>query len=128
MSKFLNLKLDFLLYDSTMPTNDPADGERLKNRISDTSVSAASRQNPLSVATGASDQAISLPAATCNYLIVCVDQPVSVKVNGGSAQALAPSTPGVKTFALFLRGTITSLSVSNSSGVTANLDVIAIEN
>ena len=124
MAKFLRFAVEFLSYNSVSASNDPEDAERLKSSIEEASVSAVSRSNPITVANLATDQAIPLPAATCNYLMICVDQQVSVKVNGGAAQVLKPKTAGKKCPALFLRSDITSLSVSNASGASANLDII----
>jgi hypothetical protein len=69
------------------------------------------------VANGAVDQAISLGGVTTASLLLLIsDQAVSVKVNGAAA--------GIACRTLLLTGAAaTSLSVSNSSGATANVRV-----
>jgi hypothetical protein len=123
MSKFLNLTVDFLAYDSATATNDPADADKIKRSISDT-ISQFSRPS-LAIADATVDQVISLPAASCDYLLVFVDQIVTLKINGDAGKSFKPTASGKKTCVLVMRGAITALSVSNASGATANVDVIA---
>jgi hypothetical protein len=125
MAQFLDLTVDFLSYAASSATNDPADAISAKVKVSEDTVNKISRQQMI-VADSTVDQAIALPDASSDYLVIFVDRQVSVKLNGSStALVLKPKTNGKKVPALVWRGTITSLSVSNSSGGAANIDVIA---
>lgn len=124
MAQFLDLTVDFLSYAASSATNDPADAISAKVKVSEDSVNKISRQQMI-VADGTTDQAIALPDASSDYLLIFVDRQVSVKLNGSIALTLKPKTSGKKTPALVWRGIITSLSISNASGQSANIDVIA---
>lgn len=121
----LDLLIDFLAYDNTEPTNDPADAVKIKKRMQFTDVDEVSRLFPTKVADGTTDQAIPLPDASSDLLIILTDQTISIKLNGSSdAQTLKPKTAGKKTPVLVQLGTITGLTLSNASGSTANVDII----
>lgn len=126
MSKFLSLKVEIQSYNSAAVTNDPTDGEKISSIVQESDVGAFTRYNPLVIADGVTDHVVALPAATCNYLAIFADQVVSIKINGGAALILRPL--GTKKSPVYLtRGDITSLSISNSSGSPANLDIIAAQ-
>ena len=123
--KPLDITINFLAYEG-LTSNDPADATKIKNRVQESSVSALTRyQNQIADSTV--DQSIDLPDANTEYLLVFIDREISIKVNGSSDSiTLKPRANGTKTFAYYTRGDITSLSVSNSSGDSANVDIISV--
>ncbi len=125
MARPLKATLSLLAYDGTT-TNNPKDATKIEGLVEETDVTELSRQQ-IAIADAVTDQAITLPDANCEYLMIHVDQTVSVKVNGSAtAQTLTPKAAGTKTPVLFLRGAITALTVTNASGNTANFDIIAV--
>lgn len=122
------LLLDFLAYDNAEPTNDPANAIHLRKKVEEADVSEVSRLFPIVIADATVDEEISLPDANTDYLILLTDQQISVKLNGSSdAQVLKPKATGKSTPVLMIRGTITGLSVSNASGNSAKLDIVAVK-
>lgn len=122
----LRILLDFLTYDGTPPTNNPEDETRSKRRVEETNVSNAVR-NQLQIPAPTTAQMIPLAAATCNYLAIYTDQPISININGDSqAIALTPQLATKPCPVFYLRGTITSLTVSNAGTVLANVDVRSV--
>jgi hypothetical protein len=121
--KTLNLIVDWLSYDGA-PTNDPADSIRLKNKIVDSKIANVSRQQ-LQIADATSNLAITLPDNESQYMAILADQTISIILNGSEAPlTLTPISNTVKTLVFFNNGPITALTVSNSSGATANIDII----
>lgn len=119
----LDIFFKFLSYEGTS-TIDPADGQKIANRIQDTGITDISRFQ-FALADSVSDQTVNIAAATVDYLVVIVDREVSIKVNGSSdAYALKPRANGKKTLAFFYRGAITALTISNASGAVANVDIL----
>lgn len=124
MAKTLNLLVDFLCYEGTT-SNQPQDAIQLKKQITDSSIDEVFRVQD-SVANNATDQSVSL-ASDCKYLVIATDRTISVKLNGiSTAIVLAPKTEGTKAIVFMWRGTITSLTVTNTSGSVANIDVISV--
>lgn len=122
----LRLIMDFLSYDGTT-TNDPADAIKVKNKIEESDVSEVSRQQ-LVIADAVTDQSITLPDVSCDYLLILIDRQVSIKLNGSvDAIILKPRANGTKSLGFFTKGSITELSMSNASGATAKIDVIAVK-
>jgi len=107
------------------PTNNPSDASKITERTQESNLTGFSRQTP-SIADATVDQSIDcVPEANTEYLMIFTDQTISIKLNGGSeAIILSPRASGTKTFAFFNRGAVTSLTVSNSSGNIAKLDII----
>lgn len=125
MAKPLRLLVDFLSYEGTL-SNNPADAVSIKSKVEETDVTEVFRLQT-SIADQTTDQAISLPDANTDYLLIFTDTEISVKLNGSAtAITLKPRSSGKKTPALVLRGDITGLTISNSSGGAANVDVIAV--
>lgn len=128
MANFLNVLIDILAYDSLTQTNDPADSIKAKQRLQESNFTAVTRLFPASIANSVVDQNIALPNNPSDYLVIFTDQQVSIKLNGISTPiVLNPQTAGMKTPAFFMRGVITSLTVSNASGTPANMDIIAVQ-
>lgn len=126
MSKFLDLQLKFLSYDSSAESNDPADAIKLATKVQESAVTEVFRIQT-SIPTATVDQAVTLPDAATDYLIILSDREISVKLNGNSdVQVLKPKTPGKKCLVLMIRGTVSGLSISNASGTAANLDLIMV--
>ena len=124
----LNLIIDLLAYNNEIPTNDPADGLKIKNQVEEENVSEITRHFPKIIQNGASDEEISLPDSNTDYLLMFTDQEVSIKLNGSAdAIILQPILAGVKTPVMLLRGDITGLTMSNSSGQDANVDITLIK-
>ena len=124
----LTLLLDVLAYDNTNTTNDPANALKIKKRVEESSISEVSRLFPKILADGTVDEAINLPETSNDYLIMLIDQIVSIKLNGSSDSiTLKPKAAGKMTPVLLIRGDITGLLISNSSGNNANLDISAIK-
>ena len=124
MSKILNLTVDMMVYESASATNDPADADKIKMTVTEAAITQFTRPR-IQIANATVDQAIVLPANTVTYLMVFVDQIVTMKINGDAGKILRPTAAGKKTPVLLMRGDITSLTVSNSSGSVAELDIIA---
>lgn len=123
--KSLNILIEFLSYDGNL-SNDPQDGNKIKNRIQDTNITEVYRIQS-TVPDTTVDLAMDLPDAATDYVLLFVDREVSIKVNGSAtAQVLKPRANGAKTFVWFVKGTISSVSVSNASGAAANIDFIAV--
>lgn len=124
MPKPLRLLIDFLSYEGT-PTNDPQDAIAMKRKVEETDVEEVIRLQTQIPAT-TTDQAITLPDANTDYLIICVDQQVSIKVNGSAtAMTLNPKSAGKKTPVFMWRGDITALTITNAGSNPANIDLIA---
>ncbi len=122
--KNLDLIIDLLAYEGAA-TNNPADAVKIRNKVQETAIIDLNRYQ-FSIADLAADQAISLPADEALYTVILVDREVSIKLNGSSdALTLTPRANGTKTWVFFTRGTVTGLTVSNSSGATANIDILA---
>lgn len=126
MSKRIKIDVNWLSYEADGSTNDPKDSEKLMLSVSETAASEVFRRKE-QIANGVVDQDIELPSATStDYLMISTDQEITVKLNGSSdALTLTPKTAGKKAPVLFLRATITELSISNASGSVANVDILA---
>lgn len=128
MANKLTLLIDFAAYTAALATNNPSDdATKVKLFNQEANYSDLSRQQIL-VANSTTDQAITLVKADCEYLMILVDQPITIKLNGSSTPlAVKPRTAGVKSLGLFIKGDTSTLTVSNSSGSAANLDVISVK-
>ena len=125
MSSRTKITLDFLSYEGSV-SNDPVDSIRYKKSVEESTATEVFRKLE-AIADGVSDQTITLPDATSEYVIISTDQTISIKLNGSTdAMTLSPKSAGVKAPVFFMKGTITGLTLSNASGSTANIDVIAI--
>lgn len=126
MAKPLEILIKVDNYDADSVFSIPCDGVRIQNVTKEADTSATNRlQNEIPDATV--DQALALPGTTINYLAIFTDQAISIKVNGGAALDLTPTVAGTKTFVYYAKTEITALTVSNSSGSTANIDVVAVK-
>lgn len=126
MAKPLRLLIDFLSYEGTS-TNDPQDAIALKRKVEESNVTEVSRvQTVIPIST--TDQVITLPDANTDYLILCIDREISIKLNGSStALTLKPKAPGTKCPVFMMRGDITALTITNASAQNvANIDLIAV--
>ena len=125
MSSKTKVTLDFLSYVGST-TNNPSDAEKIKLSVEESAVTEVWRRKE-SVITATSDQNIPLPDAASDYLLIFVDQTITIKLNSSvSAITLTPKAAGTKTPVFYLKGTISALTISNASGNTANLDIIAM--
>ena len=123
--KSLDILISFLSYDGSL-TNDPSDGNKIKNRIQDTNVTEVYRYQT-TVDDSTTNQAVNLPDAATDYLLLFIDREITIKVNGSAtALTLKPRSNGAKTFAYFQKGTISALTVSNASGAAVNLEIIGV--
>lgn len=118
----LDILFELLAYEGS-PSNDPADAIKVVNRSQETNYTAVSRQK-IQVPNLATDIAITLPDPSSDCLVILADQDISIKLNGGSAEALKTRQSGKKTLVYYRRGPTTALSVSNASGKTVALDII----
>ena len=126
MANPLDITIDLLRYTGTS-TNDPADATKIKSRIQESTTTAFSRQQ-LVVEDEAADQEVALIDASTDYVMIFTDRAISIKINGiATAITLTPQAAGTKCFVYYWRGTITSLTISNSSGSDANVDVISVK-
>lgn len=123
--KPLEILIKFLNYTGNIE-NNPEDAIKITNRIQQDDTTGQIRyQN--SIPDSTVDQAIALPDAATDYLLIFIDREVTIKMNGGSeVLTLKPRANGVKTFAFFMKGTVSGLSVSNASGAAANVDIISV--
>lgn len=123
--KPLRIILDFLSYEGTL-TNNPQDAVAIKRKVEESNVSEVSRFQS-SIAPATVDQAITLPDATSDYLLLFIDRQISIKLNGSSdALVLKPKVNGLKTPVFMMRGDITGLTISNAGAEAANIDLIAV--
>jgi hypothetical protein len=124
--KPLRIILDFLSYEGTL-TNNPQDAVAIKRKVEESNVSEVSRyQSSIDAATV--DQVIALPDANSDYLLLFIDRPISIKLNGSSDSIdLKPKSNGLKTPVFMLRGDVTGLTISNAGTVAANIDLIAVK-
>lgn len=77
----------------------------------------------IKISDGVTDQAVSFgTVSTAKVLIVASDKQISLKLNGGS-ESLSLSANGVM---VLFNVSITGLSISNSSGATATVDVLIL--
>ena len=126
MSK-LSILSDFQAYSDLKQTNDPKDIDRIKINLEESSFSVLNRQK-IQIADSTVDQAISIAAANSEYLLIYTDQEISIKMDGSSdSRTLKPKTAGTKAFVYMERGDVTSMTVSNASGSTANMDIISVK-
>jgi hypothetical protein len=124
MSKFVDIIIDFISYESTVSTNSPLDSTKIKLRISESSVSEVFRFQK-SIEDGLDDVVIPLPSNNADYLLIFTDQEIEIKINGGAAMTLVPASTK-KSLVFFNSGVVTSLTISNNSGSIANVDVVSI--
>ena len=125
MAKSLKLSLDFQVIEGTQ-SNNPEDLTRVKGRAEESDVSELFRKQE-AIPDATTDLAIALPDAASDYLVIFTDQEISIKLNGSAtAITLKPKIATKKTPVTFLRGTISSLSISNASGAVANVDIVAV--
>lgn len=123
--KPLRIILDFLSYEGTL-TNNPQDAVAIKRKVEESNVSEVSRFQS-SIAAATVDQVVTLPDATSDYLLLFIDRPISIKLNGSSdALSLKPKANGLKTPVFLMRGDITGLTISNAGADAANIDLIAV--
>lgn len=123
--KPLRIILDFLSYEGTL-TNNPQDAVAIKRKVEESNVSEVTRLQS-SIAPATVDQAITLPDATSDYLLLFIDRQISIKLNGSSdALVLKPKVAGTKTPVFMMRGDITGLTISNAGADAANIDLIAV--
>lgn len=125
MPKPLRLIVDFLSYEGTM-TNAPQDALAIKRKVEESDVSEVLRVQR-TIDAGASDVSVTFPDASMDYLLLFVDQEITIKLNGSAdAITLTPKTAGKKCPVYLMRGTISALTVSNAGATDANLDLIAV--
>lgn len=126
MAKRIKSIIEFIMYEGTL-TNNPSDTDKIKNTVEDTSITELFRRRE-SIADAVTDQSIPLPDAATDYLLIFVDQQISIKLNGSTdAIVLKPKTAGTKAFAFYLRGTASALTITNASGSAANVDIISVQ-
>jgi hypothetical protein len=116
--------LDIFTYDNSKPTNDPSNATKMLQRVEVDGITGVNR-HILALPDQTEDKNIDLPASTAKYLAICTDQTIKVKLNGSDDEiTLSPTFPKKKTPVLFWRGDISALSISNTSGATANVDIL----
>lgn len=125
MAKPLRLIVEFLSYEGTL-TNNPTDAMSIKRKVEEADVTEVSRVQT-QIAASAVDQAIALPDAATDYLVLFSDREITIKLNGSSdALTLKPKTAGTKCPVFVMRGTISALTISNAGATAANIDLIAV--
>jgi len=123
MSIKTKLTIEWQSYQGTL-TNYPSDADKISKYVEETDVTQVFRQNTV-IANGATNQAITLPAATTDYLLIFTDQSITIKLNSGATIIkLDPRVATEKCPALAIRGEFTALTISNASGTAANVDII----
>lgn len=121
--KNLDIIFNLLSYEGS-PTNDPSDGNKIKNKISETAITSVTREQ-FQIADATVDEGITFPDDNPDYVVILCDQDISIKLNGWvTALTLKTKSPGKKTLMFFTKGPVSALTVSNSSGQVANIDVI----
>ncbi len=119
----LSALLDFYTFDNVTPTNDPANTTAIKLRTEVDGITGVNR-SVIVVPDSTVDEVIGLPSSSAKYLVIASDRTITIKLNGAAAQTLSPTANGKKTVVLYLKGSVTSLTVSNASGAAANIDVV----
>ena len=120
----LSLLIDFLAYEG-QKTNDPQDADKIKNSLELSDVDEIHRLKE-TIADTTVDRSIALPDSTTDLLLLFTDREISIKINGGQAETYKPKSNGCKTAVLLMKGDLTSLEISNSSGADAKLDIIMV--
>lgn len=124
MSK-LSLQSNFQAYSDNLDTNDPKDVTKIQILTEESSFNCLNRQK-IKIADTTVDQSIAIAEPNSEYLLIYTDQIITIKADGSSdSRTLKPKTAGIKTLAYLERGDVTSITVSNSSGAEANLDIIS---
>jgi hypothetical protein len=126
MAKPLRFIMDFLSYEGVNPTNNPVDAISINKKVEEANVTEVARSQK-SIPASTTDLALNLADGTSNdYLLILVDQIVSIKINGSAtALTLKPKVSGTKTPAFMIRGSITSLTVTNAGTQVANIDFVS---
>lgn len=126
MSK-LTIDTSLIASNDTQNSNNPKDVTKIQVLMNEGAFNCLNRQC-LVITDSTSDQVITIPDANSEYLIIYTDQEVTIKVDGSNdIITLKPKTPGLKALCYLNRGDITSLTVSNSSGSSAKLDVVSVK-
>ena len=114
----LSGKLELLVYNDAQASNNPQ--ERVQDSkfvLSDTSI-AQWESKLLTIADGAVDQAIAFDSIASEYLMILSDKEISIKLNG-SADAITLAAD----FPFLMKGSVSSLSISNGSGEDAQVAI-----
>lgn len=124
-----NVKLNIkLISTENENTNVLTDSIAVNTETSETQVSEISRVFSKNIADAAVDIEILDAVSSDGYALLYVDQIVSIKLNGSpTAFTLKPVTAGAKTPVFLIRGTISSILLSNSSGNSVNIDITRIK-
>lgn len=126
MAKPLRLLVDLLTYEGTL-TNDPQDAIEAKRKVEESNVSEAARTQKV-IPASTVDMVLNLVDSSNDYLLLFIDQQVSIKLNGSSNPiVLNPKAPGYKTPVFVLRGVSTALTISNAGANPANVDLVSIK-
>lgn len=124
-----NIKLNIKLIGSVNEnTNVVTDSIAVNQEISETQLSEISRIFKKEIANAASDVEILDGVSADSYAMLFCDQEISIKLNGSADSiTLKPKSAGTKTPVFLLRGTISSILVTNNSGSVANIDITRIK-
>ena len=126
MSK-LKFSSDFIAYSDINQTNDPKDQTKIQQVTEEKDFKSLLRSK-IKVLDAVVDQSIAVPEANSEYLLIYTDQEITIKLDGATAsRTLKPRAVGVKTLTYMERGSISTILVSNASGLTANLDIISVK-
>lgn len=122
----LNVIFQLTQYDGQVTQNDPVDSIQVSNSIQQKTITDINRLK-IVIPNATSNQSISLSSSSTNYLAISTDQTITVVINGSNTPlTLSPLVAGTKTLAFYQKGTVASLTISNSSGSIANIDLISI--
>ena len=123
----IKFNTDFLAFSDAIDTNNPKDQTKIQVVTEESSFKSLLRQK-IVVADLVVDQSIPVPEANSEYLLIYVDQEVTLKLDGSAnARTLKPSALGTKTLVFMERGDITSILISNASGNAVNLDILSVK-
>lgn len=124
-----NIKLKLqLIGTENQNTNVISDSISITSQTEETDLSEISRVFKKTVADSVVDEEILDGVAADGMAMLFTDRQISIKINDSSDSIiLKPIAAGVKTPVFLLRGSITSIKVSNSSGADVNLDVTRIK-
>jgi hypothetical protein len=108
-------KLSLLVYSDTISSNNPQ--KRLIDVDENLADSTVDQWETLyiQIADAVADQSIDLNSITGDKFYLKADQTISIKLNG-SSDALSGNL-------FYMQATVSSLSISNSSGSTANITI-----
>ena len=119
----LNIIFDLMNFEGSNSAN-PDDSCKVTNVNQDVDITDFVRYQKV-LPDGTTDQVVPIADPASEYLAILTDREITIKLNGSTDPiTLVPRGNGIKTFAYFTKGAVSSLTISNGSSASANVDVI----